>query len=77
MTNAEYKKLVAYAASKGIHESPEKVKVSQQKISILFKAYVGRNILNEKGFYPIYHEIDHMFKKAVNIMDKRYEKAKK
>ncbi|MBN2637506.1 MAG: S41 family peptidase [Bacteroidales bacterium] len=77
MTDAEYKKLVAYAASKGIHMSPEKVKVSQKKISVLFKAYVGRNILNEKGFYPIYHEIDHMFKKAVNIMNKRYDEPKK
>lgn len=77
MTRAEYKKLVAYAASKGIHESTAKVKLSQKKISILFKAYVGRNILNEKGFYPIYHQIDHMFKRAVEIMDKRYAKSEK
>lgn len=73
MTNNEYKKLVAYAASKGIQQSKEKIRVSQDKISVLFKAYVGRNILNEKGFYPIYHRIDHVFKRAVQIMNKRDE----
>lgn len=71
MTNALYSKLVKYAAEKGIKESPEKVKDSKQKIAILFKAYVGRNILDEKGFYPIYHKIDNVFKKAVKVMNKR------
>ena len=71
MSEKEYRDLVAYAKSKGITESPRKVKLSEQKIKILFKAYVGRNILDEKGFYPIYHKIDPIFKKAVTVMDKR------
>ncbi len=72
MSNNEYRRLVAYAKSKGITESPRKVKLSEDKIKILFKAYVGRNVLNEKGFYPIYHQIDPIFKKAVQVMDKRH-----
>ena len=72
MSNKEYQDLVAYAKEKGITESPRKVSLSKNKIKILFKAYVGRNILNEKGFYPIYHEIDPVFKKAVQVMDKRH-----
>jgi len=70
MSNKDYKDLVAYAAEKGITASKEKVKVSKDKIKILFKAYVGRNILNEKGFYPIYHEIDTTFKRAVYELEK-------
>ncbi|NOX85905.1 MAG: S41 family peptidase [Chlorobi bacterium] len=70
MSNKDYKDLVAYAAEKGITASKEKIKVSRDKIKILFKAYVGRNILNEKGFYPIYHEIDTTFKRAVYELEK-------
>ncbi len=72
MTDKEYRSLVAYAKEKGITGSPRKVKLSEDRIKILFKAYVGRNILDEKGFYPIYHEIDPIFKKAVQVMDKRH-----
>lgn len=72
MTNKEYQSLVAYAKSKGITENSRKVALSENKIKILFKAYVGRNILNEKGFYPIYHKIDPIFKKSVQVMDKRH-----
>jgi carboxyl-terminal processing protease len=72
MTEKEYRDLVAFAKSKGITESPRKVKLSENRIKILFKAYVGRNILDEKGFYPIYHEIDPVFKKAVQVMEHRH-----
>jgi len=71
MTNKEYQDLVAYAKSKGITQSPAKVQDSKSKVKILFKAYVGRNILDEKGFYPIYHKIDPVFKKAVQVMHER------
>lgn len=69
MTDKEYQDLVAYAKGKGITQSKRKVALSKQNIEILFKAYVGRNILNEKGFYPIYHKIDNVFKKAVYVID--------
>ncbi len=72
MSEKEYRNLVAYAKSKGIVSSPRKIKLSENRIKILFKAYVGRNILNEKGFYPIYHEIDPIFKKAVQVMNHRH-----
>ena len=71
MTDKMYSNLVAYAKAKGIKGTPQKVKVSKNKISILFKAYVGRNLLDEKGFYPIYHKIDPVFKKAVKVMEAR------
>jgi carboxyl-terminal processing protease len=72
MSEKEYHDLVAYAQSKGIKDTPRKVKVSEDRIKILFKAFVGRNILDEKGFYPIYHKIDPVFKKAVQVMNHRH-----
>ena len=72
MTEKEYADLVAFARSKGIKTTRRKEKLSEKRIKILFKAYVGRNILNEKGFYPIYHQIDPIFKKAVEVMNHRH-----
>ncbi len=71
MTDKMYNSLVAYAKDKGIKQSDRKIKLSKKKIKILFKAYVGRNLLNEKGFYPIYHKIDTIFKRAVQVMEQR------
>lgn len=65
MDDAEYNKLVEYAKEKGITSSAKKIAASKEKIKTLFKAYVGRNVLEEKGFYPIYHQIDTTFKRAV------------
>ncbi len=65
MTNQIYAELVDFAEDKGIKESKENIKFSQDKIGTLFKSFVGRNILDEKGFYPIYHQIDTTFKRAV------------
>lgn len=65
MNNAMYKDLVAYAEEKGIMTKPEQVALSKEKIKTLFKAYVGRNVLDEKGFYPIFHQIDTTFNRAV------------
>ena len=62
---ADYDDLVAYAEDKGIEATKEEIRVSKDKIKILFKSFVGRNILDEKGFYPIYHKIDTTFKRAV------------
>ncbi len=72
MSDKEYRDLVAYAKSKGITQSQRKVNLSENKIKILFKAYVARNILGEKGFFPIYHKIDPIFLKAVQVMDSRH-----
>jgi len=69
MNDATYDSLVNYAKEKGVKASPEKIKISKNKIKTLFKAYVGRNILDEKGFYPIYHQIDTTFKRAVKRIE--------
>ena len=70
MSKSEYGELLEYAKTKGIKFTKENADYSKDKISILFKSYVGRNILNEKGFYPIYHKIDKVFLKAVEEINK-------
>jgi len=70
MSNSEYNDLIAFAEEKGIEASKEDTKVSKDKVATLFKAFVGRNLLDEKGFYPIYHQVDTTFKRAVFELQK-------
>jgi carboxyl-terminal processing protease len=70
MTNKAFNDLVAYAKDKGIEEKPEVIAVSKDKIGVLFKSFIGRNILEEKGFYPIFLQIDTTFKRAVYELEK-------
>lgn len=65
MDNNTYNELIAYADKKGIKQSDYDVEISKDKIKALFRAFVGRNVLDEKGFYPIYHSIDTTFNRAV------------
>lgn len=65
MDNKTFNELVKYASDKGIDEDQEVIDISKDKITTLFKAYVGRNVLDEEGFYPIYHKIDTTFNRAV------------
>lgn len=66
MDDSSFNELIAYADEKGIKQTDEKIQISKEKINTLFKAFVGRNVLNEKGFYPIYHGIDTTFIRAVD-----------
>lgn len=65
MSPAEFDQLVEFSKDKGIEPTEENIRYSKEKIITLFKAYIGRNILDDKGFYPIYHKIDTTFKRAV------------
>lgn len=65
MTDQIFLQLIEFAEEKGITSSEEKIDYSKEKIKTLFKSFVGRNVLDEKGFYPIYHQIDTTFKRAV------------
>ena len=40
---------------------------SRRFIDIETKAYIANNILNNEGFYPIIHQMDNVFGRAVEI----------
>lgn len=73
MSNADFDDLVDYSDDKGISPDDYEVNISKEKIKTLFKAYVGRNILDDEGFYPIFHQIDTTFKRAVFELSKKQE----
>ena len=59
---------VTYAASNGIKKDPVGLKTSGKIIHTQIEAYIARNILENKGFYPIWENIDTTLKYAIDFL---------
>ncbi len=59
-----------FASKQGIEPDPEGLRISGKIIHTQIKAYIARNILNNKGFYPIWENIDTTLKYAVEYLKK-------
>jgi carboxyl-terminal processing protease len=59
-----------YAAVNGIKKDPMGIKISGNIIHTQIKAYIARNILDNKGFYPIWEHIDTTLKYAIEFLKK-------
>jgi carboxyl-terminal processing protease len=57
-----------YAESQGIKKDMEGRKISGNLLEIQLKAYIARNILDNKGFYPIWKELDSTLKTAIDFL---------
>jgi carboxyl-terminal processing protease len=56
---------VAYAEKKGVKVNNADLKISSKVIENQVKAYIARNIIGEKGFYPIIQNIDKTLLEAI------------
>jgi carboxyl-terminal processing protease len=63
--------LTEYIRSEGITYTQQELRDSEKKIKTLLKAYIGRNLLDDAGFYPIYHEVDKIFLIALDTLIKK------
>jgi len=61
---------VQYAAANGIKKDPAGLKISGKIMHTQIEAYIARNILDNKGFYPIWEEIDTTLKYAIDFLKK-------
>jgi carboxyl-terminal processing protease len=61
---------VRFATANGVKKDAEGLKVSGKLIYTQVKAYIVRNILDNRGFYPIWEEIDTTLKYAVDYLKK-------
>ncbi len=53
------------ANTSGVKQDVEGVEFARDRIKIMLKAYIGRNLFDDEGFYPIYHTIDNIFIEAI------------
>jgi carboxyl-terminal processing protease len=70
ITDPIYAGFVRYADKKGIQRGGKDLAKSDRYIKTMLKAYIGRNLLDNDGFYPILNTIDPGFLKAVEIVKK-------
>jgi len=64
----EFQKFIEYANSNGIKSNKALIDKSKDRILLMLKALIGREIFDNEGFYPIYHKTDSTFLKAFNIL---------
>jgi carboxyl-terminal processing protease len=65
-----FKELLDSARKQGLKFTEKEVSDSEKKIKTLLKAYVGRNLLDDAAFYPVYHELDKIFQVALDTIRK-------
>ncbi len=68
--NNVIEELVDYAETKGLRRNPYSFYKSSAPIQNLLTAYVSRNILGDKGFYPVLNKRDPAVIKALAEMNK-------
>jgi len=68
ITQNMFDELIGFAESRGIDKDVESIEAMRDDIEVLLKALIGRNILDNEGFYPIYHERDNVFKQAIKML---------
>jgi carboxyl-terminal processing protease len=61
---------VQYASAGNIKMDREGLKISGEIINTQIKAYIARNMLDNKGFYPIWEKIDNTLIYAVDFLGK-------
>jgi len=60
---------VAYAAKQGVAKNNNDLKISGLHIENEVMALIARNILDDKGFYPILNQMDQMVQKAIEVLE--------
>ncbi|MCF8397468.1 MAG: S41 family peptidase [Bacteroidales bacterium] len=66
ISNSLFQQFIAYAAEKNVKGSAQEIAETKRKIKALLKAYFSQNLYDDKGFYPVYHQIDDVFARAVD-----------
>lgn len=63
-------KFIKYAEENGVAPNREQIAISENIIYIQLKAYIARNMLDNKGFYPIWEKIDKTLLEALSYIEK-------
>ncbi|MCK9203544.1 MAG: S41 family peptidase [Bacteroidales bacterium] len=68
ITDAMFTDFMRYAEKKGVKRQGRDLTKSDHYIRTMLKAYIGRNLLDNEGFFPILNTIDPAFNKAVETL---------
>lgn len=59
---------VNFAKAKGVEPNPQQLAKSRPLLERLINAYIVRNILNDKGFFPLFERDDEITQKAIQVL---------
>lgn len=68
---------VAYVTKKGVAKDTKGYAASQKILENSIMALIVRNVIDNEGFYPIYHQTDEILKAGMKAFDKEYNSLKK
>jgi len=68
ITNSMFSDFINSTLKSGIKREGKNLAASDVRIKVLIKAYIGRNILDNPGFYPLLNSIDETFLKAISAL---------
>ncbi len=60
---------IRYAKQKGVAPDTEGITVSKDLLLTQIKAYIGRDVLDDAGFYPIIRNVDTTLKRAIKYLE--------
>ncbi len=66
--NLIFNNFIGFINERGVEPKPVELEDSEELIKNYLKAYIGRNIYGNEAFYPVLHEKDAAFKKAVELL---------
>ncbi len=64
------KQFVNYAIKEGIISTKNDYILSRKLIKTSLKAFIARNIIDNKGYFPIIKEVDNDLNKAIDVLEK-------
>ena len=70
VTDAIFTDFINFALTKGVKRNGKDLSKSDRYIKTMLKAYIGRNLLDNNGFYPVLNTIDPAFIRAVDELKK-------
>ncbi|MEI6681043.1 MAG: S41 family peptidase [Bacteroidota bacterium] len=70
VTGPIYDEFVNYAEKKGVKRKGNNLQKADLYVKTMLKAYIGRNLLDNPGFYPILNSIDPAYNRAIQELSK-------
>jgi len=62
-------KFITYAGQNGVPARKDQIEISKKVIEVQLKAYIARNMLDNKGFYPVWQEVDKTLLDALSYLE--------
>lgn len=68
ITPVLFNEFIEYASGNGVKKEEAGMMYAEDRIKILLKAYIARNLYDNEGFYPVFLGIDEIYSRAIEVL---------